>query len=651
MPTRVTARILSTSSLLAATVLLCTSGARAAVPAADITLQPPIYDGLPVLGTVTGYEMDSGCPAGWSPQNCQTPLYVPYDRNTPRWWDNLVEELLASRVHVVMAHGRGCFDPVSGTGGNGNMCPRLLSNLVAAINRANAAGVLRIAMFDDTGAYPGARNTFLNLPQGTPFDLSDQSSWDEVIWKRNIQIWHDTVPSSLWFRLDGRPVIAFWSLADAFFSHQQGNASRLLDFLRNRFIARYGESPVFILDRTWTAEDTTITASHAYGVNDWFNPSIRNYTYFTWNGRDFGASVPGFRDPNTPPGCGSLCREYPRQDGASLSTALQEGINRRARFTLLEGWTDIGESAGYYRSASWRYPSQYINVVREFSDRRTTTLKLEAEAADAFVDFTAGNFGGQYRNGDLDVAALPGSGWAVGWTDAGESIQLNEVSLSEGSYRFSARASSGAGGRTVQLKIDGVSLGSVAVPFGGSWDAYDTFTLGTAFVGHGRHTLQVVFDNGLVNLDWIFVKKIDPAAGFRTDNGHYLVAESGGGERMYANRTSQGAWESFTLIDRNGGSLQSGDPIRLQAHDGYYVAAELGGGDTVNANRWTPGAWEEFRIIRTAGPGVISNGDQVAIQSINNNYFSAEAGGGGLLNANRTAIGPWETFTISLAPQ
>jgi hypothetical protein len=330
---------------------------------------------------------------------------------------------------------------------------------------------------------------------------------------------------------------------------------------------------------------------------------------------------------------------------------LQDGINRRARFTLLEGWTDIAESAGYYRSGKWRYPSQYINVVREFSDRRTKTLKLEAEAADAFADATAGNSGGEYRSGDLDIAGLPGSGWVVGWTDAGEWIQFTEVMLSEGTYRFSARASSGASGRTVQLKVDGVSLGSVTVPFGGSWDAYDIFTLGTAYVSHGRHTLQVVFDNGLVNLDWAFVKKIDPAVGFRTDNGHYLVAESGGGERAYANRTSQGLWETFTLIDMNGGSLQSGDRIRLQAYNGYYVVAELGGGDTVNANRWTLGAWEEFKILRTAGPGVIVNGDRVAIQSINNYYFCAEGGGGDLLNANRTAIGAWETFTISIAPQ
>jgi hypothetical protein len=36
----------------------------AAVPASDITLEAPIYDGMPVLATVTGYEMNSGCPGG-----------------------------------------------------------------------------------------------------------------------------------------------------------------------------------------------------------------------------------------------------------------------------------------------------------------------------------------------------------------------------------------------------------------------------------------------------------------------------------------------------------------------------------------------------------------------------------------------------------
>jgi hypothetical protein len=34
-----------------------------------------------------------------------------YDRNTPAWWDFLVDEHLLSRGNVATAHGRGCYDP------------------------------------------------------------------------------------------------------------------------------------------------------------------------------------------------------------------------------------------------------------------------------------------------------------------------------------------------------------------------------------------------------------------------------------------------------------------------------------------------------------------------------------------------------------
>ena len=146
-----------------------------------------------------------------------------YDRNTAEWWDVLVDEHLLSRVNVVMAHGRGCFDPNTGLDGNGNVCPRHLSKLVAAIDRAGAGDVYRLGMWDDTGAYPGARNHVDNLPDGTLLNLADRNSW-RFFWDYNMRIWFDTIPSRLWYRLDGRPVIAFWSLAGAFFSHQQGNA-------------------------------------------------------------------------------------------------------------------------------------------------------------------------------------------------------------------------------------------------------------------------------------------------------------------------------------------------------------------------------------------------------------------------------------------
>ena len=74
-------------------------------------------------------------------------------------------------------------------------------------------------------------------------------------------------------------------------------------------------------------------------------------------------SVPGFRDPDSSPGCGTACREYGRRDGASLREAFSAGAT--AKFVLCEGWTDIAESAGYYRSRAWRFPNQYIEIVRQ----------------------------------------------------------------------------------------------------------------------------------------------------------------------------------------------------------------------------------------------------------------------------------------------
>ena len=665
------------------------SGVYASVPPNDVTLLAPVFDGIPVLATVTGYEIDgppnyepNGYPHDYSPSNRTEPtLYRPYNRNDPKWWDNLVEELIASRVHVVLPIGRGCYDPVSGFDGNGNLCPRHLTKLADAVNRANAQNIVRAGMFDDTAAYKGARayyqcakNNFPNPPtqqcmdteSNVRFDLRNSEYWDEVIWKRNIKVWHDTVPQSLWFRgLGGlgRPIIGLWSLSDETFSNQQGNASQLLAFLRTKFISAYGLDPIFILDISWIQKDTTIINSgQAYGVNKWFDPSQGTFSYYLWNGQYFNAAVPGYRNPNTTPGCGSPCREQPRNNGDTLRAGLQAAYDVKAKFVLLEGWTNLAEYAGYYRSNSWQFPNQYINIVREFADRGTKTLKLEAEACDTFSDTTPDNIGGDYRDGALDIKALTapeGNGWYVGWTAPNEWIQFSDVLLSEGNYLFSARASSGSPGKTVRLEVDGISIGSVGVPYGGGLSNYDTFTLGSKFITQGKHNLRLVFEQDSVNLDWIFIKKADKNVGFKTANDvNFMVAEVGGGDTIYANRTAQGSWETFTLIDINGGDLVSGDTIRLQTHNGYFVVAEVGGGPypepspsaRVNANRLLPSAWEQFTIEKmggSPGPAIIDN-DQVAIKSVNGYYFTAIDGGGSEVYANRSQPLSWETFTIKI---
>jgi len=133
---------------------------------------------------------------------------------------------------------------------------------------------------------------------------------------------------------------------------------------------------------------------------------------------------------------------------------------------------------------------------------------------------------------------------------------------------------------------------------------------------------------------------------FRASNGRFVCAEGNGNSIVNANRDNASTWETFSIRDLNGGSLQSGDAINIETGDGWYFSAVDEGGSTLNTYAQQAITWEQFYIIRLAGPGEIQNGDQIAIQTLNGHYLVAEGGGGDIVNANRTAVGPWETFTV-----
>jgi hypothetical protein len=139
---------------------------------------------------------------------------------------------------------------------------------------------------------------------------------------------------------------------------------------------------------------------------------------------------------------------------------------------------------------------------------------------------------------------------------------------------------------------------------------------------------------------------------FKSHDGHYLCAESGGGENLVANRTIKSTWETFTLVNQSNISSNTlpnnGDKIMLRSYNGYYVCAENGGGGEVNVTRHVGQEWEAFTILNLSSNGPILSGNYVALQTHNQHYLCAESGGGREIVANRTFRNAWETFTIEI---
>jgi hypothetical protein len=141
----------------------------------------------------------------------------------------------------------------------------------------------------------------------------------------------------------------------------------------------------------------------------------------------------------------------------------------------------------------------------------------------------------------------------------------------------------------------------------------------------------------------------------QAQSGHYLVAENGGGDLVYANRTAAGPWETFELNDGNGGALDTGDPVFFVTYSGYYLRADGCGGGALLAVGTVPfsDTCEIFFVYKVDNAnniiwGPISNGDQIAIKTSNGHWLVAEGGGGSWVNADRTGIGPWERFFITM---
>jgi len=126
-----------------------------------------------------------------------------------------------------------------------------------------------------------------------------------------------------------------------------------------------------------------------------------------------------------------------------------------------------------------------------------------------------------------------------------------------------------------------------------------------------------------------------------------------GAPNLRINTTRSNALNSprtrFTLDDRNGGNLMSGDIIGLKS-DGHYLFVDGGaiGGDLRLDRffeRWGP--WQALRINKVSGSegSVIRGGDLVTLQAADGSFIAVERLGG-IANANSFTSQQSHQFTV-----
>lgn len=464
------------------------------------------------LGVTFGFK-DSTVNGG--PYTNPNPIYnLPMyksDGNSDHFWDNYVEELGYAGVDYVAPTIRGHLGDKPQYDANGD--PGRLTGLVNAITRAGSK--LKVSALDDTAASLDAmknaekHGSYVGNP---PYDMSDKTGAGEggyqYMWQNNLELWFKTVPKSMWYTIDGRPVIWEWSIASDFVVNGgNGNAAALLKYVKAQAQAEFGVNPFIIVDSSWLKVDPTV-AQVADGEHQWFTLT-NHYTLTSFNGRKFGVAAPGFNvvdsttNMNIDPG-----------HGQTLDSDMTGTVGAGADTTLVEGYSDWPENAamwraepGTYAQRRYDYPNQMIDILRKWSkDPYPANMQVQAESADAYSDTTPGNAYNKYRDGDIDVMQLAdGSsthGWNVGNVATGEWLSWQAVPLS-GTVNLKVRMSTPLTGRQIRFTVDGKPGPVTTLTTTGSWNSYAVASAGTfTNLTAGPHTVRIDFLNGLVNLDW-----------------------------------------------------------------------------------------------------------------------------------------------------
>ena len=137
----------------------------------------------------------------------------------------------------------------------------------------------------------------------------------------------------------------------------------------------------------------------------------------------------------------------------------------------------------------------------------------------AYHDGSPGNYGGMYRQTDVDVETTTDAngGFDLGWAMAGEWLNYTVNVSTSGSYDVAVRVASNGQGGTFHIEANGTNItGPLNISNSGGWQNWTTITAPRIFLSAGPQVWRVVLDaNGptgaVGNFNWVRVTAPAPA--------------------------------------------------------------------------------------------------------------------------------------------
>lgn len=442
-----------------------------------------------------------------------------------QWWENMVEEVDYSGIDFIALLSRGTQPNQTKDLGTGD--PRHIKTLVKYMKERNAK--FKLCIFDDCpNSWQASRNYNLYGKDQIKYELFDCGNPDnyKYIWDYNLKLAIESIPDTLRYKIDNRPVIFFWSVKSTWMINMDDNLSKILAHIKTKCQQTFGFVPYIIVFKTWFERDASLTPASADAAHNWFSAAGgTSYTLYQHNNVNTGVCVPSFVKPSEPtngvlePGMGTA------DMGKRLKSGLDATVGAGARVTLVEGFTDSAEGAALWRSTDegqhiyYNYANQRLNILRRYTKNPyPDNLKMEVEACDFFSDLTTGNSGGAFLDlGDLDVVKCTDAlgGWNVTNTQANEWMEWKELPLlAKTKFQLRYKSTSVA---SIMISVDGTALSTINLPNTNDvWTTIDAGEYNNPV--NDLHTVRLTVVTGAPDINYFTRNRDSVATGLQSES-------------------------------------------------------------------------------------------------------------------------------------